>query len=469
MKFWFPFLKGLHFDSMSMSVLLVAFLSACGGGGGGGGEQPPPVNPVQVTLLESLSTDATDLDVSIASDGTGHAVWKQIVGSHTAIFGSRYSNAKWEKPQQISPIDGAFPHDALDPHVVPLPNGEALVIWEQASAFLIETNISNNVRFSFTIGGIWQPAQNVQIGGQDEIASLELVTDGKGLAVATWIRNDVLFARTFNGTAFVTNVEIIGSGDRASQPSVAMDASGNALAAWLELDKADSPQEEDQTFVMVKAFQNGGWQFTGISAVDFNVDTDSVSSPAVAIAAGKGVVTWVQRLPGQSNEVFGRTYETRLNLPPNRSDAVKLGAVGVTAQPVAAIDNQARATIMWVDRRDNNKDKVFASILQGSTLLRNAMNVGGDDFRDILNPEVVVDGTGRLTAVWQGRRSEPSDRLFLTRLASVDGDWTPPTVVDGESGAALFPKLVGNDAGTSIAVWERTNSGSRDAVAGVID
>ncbi|CAB4896507.1 MAG: hypothetical protein F2808_03650 [Actinobacteria bacterium] len=135
---------------------------------------------------------------------------------------------------------------------------------------------------------------------------------------------------------------------------------------------------------------------------------------------------------------------------------------GYALEPQVVVDSTGRATAVWYRSEDGG-----TSIIQSST------SVNGDDwtapvdltdptpFEDAVGQQVAVDSTGRATAVWN--RYNGTDYVIESR-SSLSGDaWSNTVVLSAPGGTASAPQVVGDATGLATAVWTRSN-GTNDIV-----
>ncbi len=126
------------------------------------------------------------------------------------------------------------------------------------------------------------------------------------------------------------------------------------------------------------------------------------------------------------------------------------------------LDARDDATVVW------NSEKTG----RAQYALRFGVNAGWQAARPLASeslPELAVDASGIVTAVWTGGSTAAGPVVVATRGARARG-WSAPRVIPG-SGRAWLPWLSVNDSGRTVVVWndlggsERvvTRTGSRGA------
>ena len=127
---------------------------------------------------------------------------------------------------------------------------------------------------------------------------------------------------------------------------------------------------------------------------------------------------------------------------------------GDAYDPQVTVDSTGLATAVWFRSDGSN------FVIQSSTSLNggawstpvNLSEPGGD----ALDPQLTVDSTGLVTAIWY--RFDGSRNIIQSRTSQSGGAWSTPTVDLSATGQnALNPQLTVDSTGLVTAVWDRSN------------
>lgn len=434
-------------------ISMVAALAACGGGGGGNAVEAPPVPAAwQGAQLVDVpgNNDSSDVDVALNATGVGHAVWSKRVNGIDSIFHARYVDGVWSEAQMIAGPGAATVATGKTPHVVALPNGDALAMWLDSA----------RVMYSCTVNGQWQNLAEMQVGA-GTLAHLRMSTDGGGRAVAIWHGGGDVFASDFAGCALQSGVVQISDNavDADDEIDVAMDSSGRALAVWLE---EVTPGDPTKKKVMSRAFTNGVWSFSSIQA-DSPINGDSLELAVAIDANGGAAAVWTEKFASGSVKLGGaRGSGTTWGPPKTVSDTGF-----VVKAPDVAIGPDGQVMVV-VARRELNAAR-FDVVARADITLGTLMAVEADDAGNAQAPQVAFDASGRAVAVWMQSDGTRTNVLF-NRIDPATGQWGSPQKIESDDvGDALDgPALAVNANGRAMAAWQHRVTDADGVHAGVM-
>lgn len=435
------------------AALSLALLVACGGGGDGGAttDTPEPVFTWQsARFLETSPGHVLEADVAIGADGSGVAVWVQLVGTQGKrhAFASRYRNGLWEPPVQVSNEVEGNPHRL---QVAMLPDGEALAIWSQDV-----TNEDQSVYSKRSVNGAWSGPQTVVQEGLHKVGLITLEADANGRAVAVWdqVRDEggiaVVQSAVFH-QGELTETRTLSAGTSAKGVDIAIDAKGDALVAWVELD----PVINTDT-VRVRALVAGVWQpekHLKPSEETLGAPRNS-RHPQVALSTGGTAYVATANLANTRVEIR-RAIDFAAG---NWLDDVILLGTSPSAHmgPELAVDQQGNATLVWLEDEGDIANVVSARLAKGTDGIA-VHELGrveaGPHYAD--TPVVAIDGRGRVMVVWMQENPTGSYDVWSSQFDPVRGTWSAPELVERDDVGSAYTglSLAVNDAGRALAVW----------------
>ncbi|MBN2227337.1 MAG: T9SS type A sorting domain-containing protein [candidate division Zixibacteria bacterium] len=119
-----------------------------------------------------------------------------------------------------------------------------------------------------------------------------------------------------------------------------------------------------------------------------------------------------------------------------------------------------KSVVVWQDNR-GGAFKIYAQLYtnQGWTSGDNVLMVGRDDGYDVIEPEVVADGSGGFYLAW---RDVPSGKIYAARYDASLNEIVSPFVANGTSSTSVAgPYAIDAYAGgTLVVVWEDYDGGN---------
>lgn len=433
-------------------ISMIAALAACGGGGGGNAVEAPPVPAAwQGAQLVDVpgNNDSSDVDVALNATGVGHAVWSKRVNGIDSIFHARYVDGVWSEAQMIAGPGAATVATGKTPHVVALPNGDALAMWLNGA----------RVMYSCTVNGQWQNLAEMQVGA-GTLAHLRMSADGGGRAVAIWHGGGDVFASDFAGCALQSGVVQISDNavDADDEIDVAMDSSGRAVAVWLEEEGLGDPDKK----VMSRVFKNGVWAASS-DMVRPSVVGDSLKLTVAIDAIGGAAAVWTEESASGSVRLIGAdTVDGKF------WGATKtISNTGVVENSDVAVGPTGQVMVVFA-RRELNADRTdIVSVPKIGP--SDGVPVETDDVGSAQAPQVAFDASGRAVAVWMQSDGTRTNVLF-NRIDPATGQWGSPQKIESDDvGDALDgPALAVNANGRAMAAWQHRVTDADGVHAGVM-
>lgn len=227
---------------------------------------PPPTNP-----LDTISTIAPSMAVTMTGPGQGLAAWTD----GTTVKASFFSGGNWGTVKPLGTGDSAV-------SVALSKNGTAIVGWQDGP----------NVTVANFVGGVWQGPTVLDPNGtfvtsNNVDSNLQTVgIDASGNALAIWIDSaGNLVSKIFNGTAWSLLPTIIGPEPNNTAPSLAMSPLGTAVAVWVNVAGNG----------FLATYNGSSWSIP----VQFSTDkVNSEGNPAVSVnVEGNALIVWPTVVP----------------------------------------------------------------------------------------------------------------------------------------------------------------------------
>jgi hypothetical protein len=187
------------------------------------------------TLLETTDGDVNFPRVAMDSGGFAYAVWNQFNGSVSDTWAARFTpGTGWASAVKVDTDDTG---DARNPHVLPLPAGGAVALWDQYISGQLHT---------FTISaqrtGAWSVPLQLDSNSPGATGVSHLAVGSRGDAVAVWL--DEPSASVELWSAYRSAGGSWGAPERANDGNssgvflddVCVDDGGVATAVWLSAD-----------------------------------------------------------------------------------------------------------------------------------------------------------------------------------------------------------------------------------------
>jgi hypothetical protein len=284
-------------------------------------------------------------------------------------------------------------------------------------------------------------------------------------------------------------------------PDVAADPRGNLVVVWAQA------KESDWTVQEVDRAVGGKWS----APLALSVPADHVASPQVAIAGSTTVAVW-ERYDGKSliAQAAGRDAKTGRWAAPTslsasgrdadaprvavdaRGDAVAVWAsVGLsgwtvqasyrpargtwgtavaleppqqgTAAPDVVLDSSGRAVVVWASTSGAGWS-VHSAYGGAGGAWSKAIALSGLDATGTFTPQLGIEGSGNVTAVW----SRSIGTSIVIESATRDAArrvWSAPRQISPNGSDALAPLIAVNNRGDAVIVWTSSDQTGLAVVA----
>ena len=296
-----------------------------------------------------------------------------------------------------------------------------------------------------------------------------IAVDSAGNGYAIWADNrngnlDIYFSYKPSGGTWGTNVRVDDdtTGNDAKTPDIAVDAGGNAYAVWVdERQGAVRPH-----IYSARRAAGGSWSPTSVQ-VDNNTAPVIVSSPAITVSdTGVPFVVWVDRrnntpTPITAPDIYfsylsGGIWATNIKV------TNKLSGTNVSS-PDIAIDTSGGLYAVWADRRNGN-DEIYGSYRPPASVWGANIKIDdGTTGSNALFPRVAAGSSGNAYAIWQDLRNGAVNPDIYFSYTS-GGLWQANQRVDDAPGTSLvgLPDIGVDSTGNVYAVWSDRRNGNWD-------
>lgn len=242
-------------------------------------------------------------------------------------------------------------------------------------------------------------------------------------------------------------------------PHLVADGSGGAVIVWEDARKGG---DYDIYAQRVDSRGNPMWSANGVAIC--TAGGPQRQPRLLADRYGDYIITWYDRRSGRDNDIYIQRIDAagRVQWTP---DGVKVCIEkGDQYDPRLISDNQGGVMIAWYDRRSGKHYDIYAQRIdaEGKALWTEEGNavcsVPGDQDHHLIIP----DGQGGAILAWQDRRSGIHYDIYAQKIDAFGRiQWSRSGVaVCTEKYDQRNPRLVSDDKGGAIFVWQDKRKGS---------
>lgn len=354
----------------------------------------------------------------VALDGEGNAVVVFLrLGNEDEYFGVwavHYlaPTEAWGEPLRIESNDAG---DASRPEVAVDPQGNAVVVWQQASGPQDDDEDQSIGIWSnrFIAGESWGEPVPVD----DSVMTLlapQVAIDGNGNAIAVWERVDEdnrsdIVSKHQTPTGDWTGEQRVERDDSGNAwlPQVASDAEGNAIAVWQQ-------QVDGERFdIWANRYTPGeGWLVA--QRIETEDAGDAVRPQVAMDADGNAVAVWSQ-LGGDRQGIWSNRYVVDRGW--GSATPIAPTGLGESRSPQVASDPAGNAVAVWV-QFDGRQDSVWSNRYTANSHWGEPEPIEFDDDFRAQGPQVAMDSDGDAVAVWSQENAQFNRDIWTNRLSS---------------------------------------------------
>ncbi len=349
-------------------------------------------------MIEVGAGDLTGPSLVIDPLGNVTAIWGQLVsgGSLLDLWANRYDvvNGAWGAAQKIDTADDG---NVKKPVIVSDHLGNLTVVWPQ-----FDGAWDNQWSNRYTMGSGWGTAEKIEIEDAGNVFAAKLVVDASGHVMAVWKQNDSIRdsqrANRYTlglgwGDAQKIETEDVGSVEDAV---LVVDDFGNVTAVWTQFD--NSPRKN--LWANRYTAGTGVWN-TAAEKIESDDSGDVVGTHSVLIdSLGNLTALWTQS-DGAQNNIWANRYLITTGVwgAAEKIDTEDLGGGVLSNAFSAGLDATGNVTVVWIQNNGSLWNKWVNRYVVGAGW-DTAEKMDTEDLGNVALGKLVVDGFGRVTAVW---------------------------------------------------------------------
>jgi LPXTG-motif cell wall-anchored protein len=428
---------GLKFLSISLSSFLVLLASPAAATNSGWSE---PVN------ISTPGENAVEPKLVVDQNGRAIVIWTSDVGNFSVVqSSSRPVGGIWSEPVSISSTES----NSFDPQITVDSTGLVTAVWENSND-VIESRTSQS-------GEPWSPSEEISDPTLYTAAFPQITVDSTGLVTAVWEGFDgqdkfIQSTTKPRGGSWSEVENISPEAQLSERVKIEADAAGMVSAVWIATDEIGN-------FIQVSSRpRDGNWSVPDKIST---ASTDFTLKPELTVgSSGQAIVVW-----GINEGEYDLIKSSWRPSEGEWSDEVTLSLSGQDAKrPQVTVDSSGFATAIWLISDDSGTD----DLVQSSTSLNGETwsvptNLTDPGF-DAGVPQVVVDATGLVTAIWRREDVNGDDDLIQTSTRARGGEWSTPTDLSAPGERSFDPQVALDSAGIATAVWTRNDLDDNDVV-----
>lgn len=292
-----------------------------------------------------------------------------------------------------------------------------------------------------------------------------MAVDSSGNAVAVWQQsngglNNIWGNRYVAATNTWGTAQLIENDfDDASVPQVAVDSSGNAVAVWRQYGGSRSSIWTNR---YVAATDSWG---TAQLIIENNFGgVDGANVPQVAVDSdGNAVAVWTH-------------WSTLVNIVANRyvaatntwgtAQMLETDNAGHAYGPQVAVDGSGNVVAVWY-QYDGTHYNIWASRYVAATNSWGTEQlIDSDNTSDALYPQVAVTGSGDAVVVWQRSDGTP-DSIWANHYVAATNTLGTAQLIESNVSSALLPQVAVDGRGNAVAVWQQSDNRSPQNISNI--
>jgi hypothetical protein len=398
-----------------------------------------------------LETDDTDAGGSLAAyykgpqvavDPSGNvtAVWSQHDGTAYSIYANHYPAGGPWGSPVL--VETSDAGDAIDPKVAVDANGNVTAIWRQWDG--AHFNIYAN---HYPAGGPWGTRVLLETDDTGNALSPQVAADAAGNLTAVWSQ--------WNGTVYdvYANQSPAGGpwgapvlletddGGNALHSQVAVDPNGNVTVVWW--------QEPDglRSDIYANHYPAGGPWGTAVLLETDNAG-DAHSLDVAVDPNGNVTAVWAQ-WDGTRTNIYANHYPA--GGPWGTRVLLETDDTGWAGSPQVAVDPSGNVTAVWSQADGSVYASIYANHYPAGGPWGTPVLLETDDTGGAVSPQVAADAAGNLTAVWSQQHDGTAYSIYANQ-SPAGGPWGAPVLLEtDDAGEAIAPQLAVD--GNVTAVW----------------
>ena len=229
-------------------------------------------------------------------------------------------------------------------------------------------------------------------------------------------------------------------------PAIGMDGNGDATAVWIDWRNGNPDIYSAYT-------PAGGAPGPNVKVND---DTDVAGQSDLALAvdrSGNAYAMWADERNGNTDIYFAyRPTDDVWSANVKVNDDAGLARQSL---PDIAVDKSGNLYAVWADGRNGNEDIYFAYRPVGGEWNANVRVNDDVGAARQQHPAIAVDSGGNAYAVWEDERNGSDGDIYFA-YRPTGGNWSANVQVSDDAGKAIqgFPDIAVDGSGNAYAVWE---------------
>lgn len=387
------------------------------------------------TLLETSIMVANSPQIAADANGNFIALWKQAwrqvdyTGGSTVrygIYANRYvARIGWGTATAVY-VDATKDYISADaPQIAIQPNGNAMSVW---TLYSWADNHTSSLASRYVVGTGWGAATTME-SGDNSANSPRVALDSLGNAIVMWVEpygSSVpgIYASRYDvdvGAGWVYPVRIDSStgneGWQTGNHRIAFDPDGNAIAVWSPTGKSG---------IIANRYVAGtGWG-TAEAIADASICDGSSQGVQIAFDKdGNALAVWNDSGNYCSQQLFANRYVVGTGW--GTTDLVS--PYGNNYSEQVAVNQTGNAIAVWANYSCNSSN-IYASLYVAGTgwsvvspcdaaapsIVNTTLNNAG-------SPQIVIDGNGNVTVVWEQNGHIYANHLCTFALSPASASW----------------------------------------------
>lgn len=232
---------------------------------------------------------------------------------------------------------------------------------------------------------------------------------------------------------------------------MAVDANGNAFALWSQLDTNGT----QRIWVNYYNASTGAWD----APAPLEKETGSAFNPHIAFdAKGNAMAVWSQSVAGSYEHIYAKRYVAGSGW----GATLPLEAIAFDASdPQLAMDATGNVFAVWTQRDGAAADSpysIWANRFDGASGVWGGAKRLEANSSNSIDPKVATDASGTAVVVWEEIIGTAPNRVFNVWTNRFDGTaWGTAELLEKQAGFAFEQSVAMDGKGNALATWMQTD------------
>ena len=404
--------------------------------------------------------------IGLAEDGVGGAIvaWRDWRSGTTEIWAQRL-DANGDSLWAADGVLVASPDfGSMNPKLCTDQEAGAIIVWEdwRSGLNIYAQRVDSSGDTLWTLDGeaICQAADNQ--------TDPQIISDDEGGAIIAWedfrtLSHYDIYAQRVDDSGniiwAVNGQAICTFADQQENPQLCPDGAGGAIIVW-----RDHRSGTDYDIYAQRVDLNGNTKWTANGVVVCDAVNDQEFPNIVSDGCGGAIIGWYDYRSGSSYDIYAQRVDSSGNaLWKNGGEAVCTTS-GDQFGPYVAANGAGGAILTWIDYRNGATRDIYAQLVDA-----NGNNLWTTDGEPICTApdeqaylQIAGDGCGGAILAWGDYRSGSKWNIYAQRVDAYSHAIPPADglPICNAFGGQTDLRLVSDDAGGVIIMWEDYRSGS---------